>query len=392
MATYYRVDVEDPFFNPLVKINDYLSLSLTDSNNQEGPATLQVPLDYLDKPFGLGKPDLILAIMESTDGSPWRLHRNTKWFVEGVDIAFENKQWFLEIQATDALGSLLGRRTDPYYAASSSSGYVGQAQSQIAGTYADNMAKNVIRYNLGTLATDYTQLAGVIAIRQLPPALFTVDPDTSEGAVLGTKGIAWRNGLIGPCQELAAASFENGTYLSFDIVMDRGKLAFRTFPNQRGRDHSGSASKVITLTPQNGLSQARLSVSYKDEVNAVYCGGQGDGNARIVSPAQIDLARSTLSPWAYREAFVDARGGGTAAAAVLAEAQGALIAGRPVYQLTGTITETPTLRYGMDGEIFYGDKVLVSFMGKQFVCRLEQVSVTAVGGQPAVPTINLRSV
>lgn len=392
MATYYRVDVEDPYFNPLVKINDYLLLDLTDSNNQEGPATLQVPLDYLDKPFGLGKPDLILAIMESTDGSPWRLHRNTKWFVETVDIAFENKQWFLEIQATDALGSLLTRRTDPYYAASSSSGYAGQAQSQIAGTYADNMIKNVIRYNLGTGATDYTQLAGVIATRQLPPALFTVDPDTSEGAVLGTKGVAWRNGLIGPCQELAAASFQNGTYLSFDIVMDRGKLTFRTFPNLRGRDHSGNADKVITLTPQNGLSSARLSVSYKNEVNAVYAGGQGDGNARIVSPAVIDLARSTLSPWAYRETFLNTSNGGTTPAAVLAEAQGALIAGRPAYQLTGTITETPTLRYGMDGEIFFGDKVPVSFMGNQFICRLEQVSTRAVGGQPAVPTINLRSV
>lgn len=252
MTTYYRVDVEDPYFNPLEKINDYLLLDLTDSNNQEGPATLQLPLKYLDNPFSLGKPDLILAIMESTDGSPWRLHRNTKCFVEGVDIVFENKQWFLEIQATDALGSLLPRRTDPYYAASSSNGYPGQTQSQIAGTYADNMIKNVIRYNLGTLATDYTQAGAVITTRQLPPGLFVVDPDTNEAAVLGDKGIAWRNGLIGPCQELAASSFQNGTYLSFDIVMDRGKLTFRTFPNQRGRDHSGSASRLVTMTPENG--------------------------------------------------------------------------------------------------------------------------------------------
>jgi len=391
----YRLDVELPngFAPTPYKISDYYSLERAEAVNNAGTLTVELPIAYLNAPFAPDRPDLILCVMEKFGNYPWRLSRQTKWFVQSVEIRFDGTKFFLVVKAIDAIGLLL-RRTVPYYAPNTQTGFTGSSQSNIASTFADDMIKGIIRTNLGTLATDYTQTtpASLVPLRSLSSSLFSVDANVGLAPTVGAKAISWRNGLLAPCQEIASDAAQLGTYLAYDVVWTGATLTFRTFINQRGRLRNlVRSARPVNLSPENGLATASLLFDYTNEYNSIYCAGQGEGNERIIQQA-YDATRIGRSPFALREAFTDSRNGGTTAAAVLADAQTALRQGRPLQQFTATLSETPTFRYGVDGDAAFGDIVSANFVGYQFDVMLEQVATSVKAGQPAQHSVNLRSV
>lgn len=246
--------------------------------------------------------------------------------------------------------ALLARRIVAYAAGSSQASKTGAA---------DDVMKAIVRENLGADATDTS--------RDLSGLAFTVEADTSLGATV-TRAFAWQNVL----DTLGALSQESGVV--FDV---RPRLAgdaigfeFITRPEFLGVDRSEAGGAPTYFGPAFGnMEFARLEYEYRDEVTAVYAGGQGQESDRLITTA----TRSPRGPWGRREQFVDARSE-PGQDAVESRAAAALEAGRARLRFSGELKDTPQTRYGADWN--YGDKVVGSYRGQQFAGPVVSVRVS----------------
>ncbi len=134
---------------------------------------------------------------------------------------------------------------------------------------------------------------------------------------------------------------------------------FRTYTGQPGQDVS---DRVVFAQESGNLGNPFLEYDYSTEVNYVYAGGQGEGEARNVQQV-YDAARYGASHWNRSEGFADARNA-TTDAAVTAAGRALLEQGRPVRRFGGDPIDTQGTRFGVHWN--YGDKVRAVYCDEEF--------------------------
>jgi len=197
--------------------------------------------------------------------------------------------------------------------------------------------------------------------RNLAATYFTIDGDDGAGGTV-TKAFS-RQQVLSTVQALVDQSRNEGTWITFDTVYD-GSLpfTFKTFTNQRGNDLRES----ITLSVEaNTLNNPVLSFNYINEKTAAYVGGKGEGTARLVGTATSTSINDSV--WSRRE-VVSQNFQVTTEAGLNNEARELLNKNKGKITLTGQIAQTKGLKYGRDWN--YGDRVLATYLGYTFDCRI----------------------
>lgn len=371
----YELWVSSPTGERLALIEHWEALRLRRRVNAVGDLVVVVPADVV--PLSYFQVDGRLEVWR--DG---RLVTETTWLIQyiakrllgprvtslvGGKESFEAFQRILRSSAWQAsAGServievgavspvqLLSRRIVAYAAASS--------QAQKTGT-ADDLIKAVARENLGRSAAAGRDVS----------ALLTIEADRGAGYSL-SKGFAYRN-VLTVCQELAAASEENGTAVFFDVVAPTpSTLELRTYTGQRGEDHSPGAAQPVILSPEAGtLEEAERAFDYSQEVTYVLAGGQGLQSDRLTASATDD-ARAGRSPFGRREVFRDARHLNDTTL-IQAEADASLRRGQPARFFGGRVRSAPGQEYGVHWR--WGDTVGAAFEGEVLTARIDAVTMT----------------
>jgi hypothetical protein len=328
-------------------------------NNNIGLLELTLPHGAVDP--NVLRRDYIISVLRSLDGGQPTLLHDQNYLIRRVQFSSTGRERLVQITAVD-WNDLLRRRIIAYYA--------GSAQTTKTAA-ADNMMKALVREALGAGASDY---AGNTA-RALLASRFTVAPDLSLAPSLA-KGMAWREPLLDVLRDIADASATAGTWLGFDVVGGVGTPPqFRTYIGQRGVDRR---DQMPALSEETGtLTNPVLTYDWMDEKTAVYAGGRGEQEDRIIQTA-IDATRIGQSYWGRDEAFVYASSGETDAA-VLSEARAKLSAAAPRLRFEADFTDSQGVQYGRD--VGFGDQVYASAFGRTFSCRINTVDlqVSATG-------------
>lgn len=374
MPSTYQIILKNSNGTQLTTLQDFFDLTYARRVNDVGVLTIIVPASYSQYLAIDGQ----IEIYRKVDNGPFTLDMDTRWFIRRPSRKLTlGGQEYIQIYAEDA-NTLLKRRVVAYYAGSSQSTKTGNA---------DNLMKAIVRENMGSTASDYS---GSAAARQLSSSLFSIQADLSQGASV-TKSFAYRD-VLSVLQELANASIQAGSYLAFDVFsIAGGTFEFRTYSGQRGVDHRWpSGSNPVILDPQFGnLGDIDQTDDYSDARSFIYCGGQGEGTARIIQTA-TDATLAGLSPYGRFEAWQDARQS-ESSASVLAEAQAELWSRRAKKTFEGTILETPAVRYGVN--YGFGDIVTARYRGQQYDCRVDAVQITkASNTTPEQITTKIQSV
>lgn len=362
MTTRYEITIYDPSRRQLLaRLRDFTSLDYVLNENAAGGMTLTLPPVV---PFDFFVADTQLEIWRYPDGQHPVLEGGTQWFVQKATLNYGVEQGY-QIDAVDAM-ALLERRFVMYYAGSNQS----TATDNI-----DDIMKRVVRENFQPAGFPIT--GRVIApVGWSASGLVAVEADKGELPSI-TKGFAWRR-ISDLLTDLAAESLAAGTYVAYrfrQIDATSGVFSFRTYPGSFGADRravlgvGGSVVRGKILTPEsNTLIEAKIERDYSGMLTAVVAGGQGEGAGRILGGAVVDV----LTPWGYREQFIDKTDTG-----VIAElnnyAAGQLALARPKLRFSGRVNETPNNRYGVD----YGLGWLLTARVANVVsdCRVTQVHV-----------------
>ncbi len=197
-------------------------------------------------------------------------------------------------------------------------------------------------------------------------------------------------------QEIAQASYNNGTYLVFDTVCSvppgsgsAMAFEFRAYTGQRGVDHRfPSGNPPLLIGPDFGnLDDVEYEEDAENEITRAIVGGQGQGTGRTFT-RKDDATREGESPFALIESFKNATGE-SAAAGLANEADALLKAGLPRKTLTGRVVPTSGLIYGV--HYGWGDFVTLQVDGDSFDAHLNQVHVTRTRDEHEVVDIWGRS-
>lgn len=375
--TAYFLIGSDPLGQHLWLSRDYIRVEGAVAVNNVSAITLYLPgQNYSRDDFPI---DGVVELWRSPIGQQPTLFLERLWFIRERYKEIKGGQRVWKIVAYDLmyiLGDPGGQagRVIAYNAANAFTSKLDEA---------DNMCKAIVRENLGTLATDTD--------RDLS-AYLSVEADTSLAPIV-RKEFA-RRVVLAALQEIAQASFDDGTYLAFDIVcvtppsVGTMSFEFRTYTGQRGQDHRSSSGDPILLGPDFGnMDNIIDGVSHTTEHNYVYVLGDSVGDVVAVLPA-FDLARIGFSPFNRRE-YVQNADSTFDLEALQNEADAALKAGRPQHILSGTYLDTDQARFGEAWG--YGDYLTSQVDGESFDCRNEAIGFTITLGQGEELQIALRA-
>jgi hypothetical protein len=272
--------------------------------------------------------------------------------------------------------TVLDRRIIAYYASAT--------QTRKTTMAADDMIKEIASENISSTASDY----GGSAVRGLAAARFSIQDNMTQGAVI-SKEFAWRS-VLPAFQEIASTSYENGTYLAFDVVVAdhaTGALQLRTYTGQRGVDRRDpTGTRPILLSGDNGnLNDAVLTYDYTQEVTWAYAGGKGQENLRVVEEG-ADTQRASASPFNRIEVFVNAATSDDPAA-VEDEATAAVFLGQPLVYVSGEMVETLQCRRGIHFE--FGDIVTAEVRGIRNDYVIDGIDVLVSPDKPTTSKVSL---
>jgi len=223
--------------------------------------------------------------------------------------------------------------------------------------FADDMIKQIVIENLGTLA---------VAERKLPR--FTVQDKISQSVSIK------KGNVLDVCTEIADSATEQGIHTSFDVVrVDPGVFELRTYIGCRGVDHGSTSGDILRVGVAYGnLRNAEYEERFGDAYNAVTAGGTGEENNRLVA-REKDANRIALgSPYNRRELFVDCRNVETIDG-VKSEATTALLENRPKKTLSGELRNNQGMKWNRD--YHFGDILAVEAFGRFMDCHIESVHV-----------------
>lgn len=359
----FAIDVRSPDGQNRIAYLDGFGFSELDyviNRNAPGAATLRVPTRTF--PASAMREDVRLYIYRRGNlANSATLEGDTCFFVREITRDRDT----VTLMADSAL-SLLSRRIVNYTAGSS------QARKNLT---ADNMMREVLVENFGTSATG--------AGRAISGALFDI-PNAVTGSTYPTlrKSFAWDN-VLDLFQDIAAACAELGTYITFDIVQIQGAmLGFRSWPGSRGGDRRAKGASAFVLSVDNGtLTDATISLSWREAKNAVIVGGQGEGSDRVLSDV-ADADRVQESVFGRNEVFLQSSQQEYTAAELAKEGQSKLNELRPRLKITGKIAETSSFGYGRD----YGIDTLMTASVYGYIqdVRVESIHVTLSGGEESI--------
>lgn len=345
-------------------IDDFLRLEYARTVNDVGALTLDLSYDFKER-FGSDPlpVDAMLTIQRTPVGGAPGIDTDTVWFVRSTTkMVTPGGNRLLRVQALSAV-ELLARRVVAYS--------TGKAQAKNAtGELAGNLMKRIVTQQLLTAHAVYTS-------RTVLSAYLSVAGNLGDGAVTSKK-FAWRN-VLQTIQEIAKDSDQQGDAIYFDVVVTQPPLMeFRTFPTQRGVDHtSGSVQGVVTLSIDTGsLTSIEWGQDRMDEVTAALAG------VRKGAPVLRTSSRRLESPFNWRESFVDASmaAGSTASANSAADAE--LRRGRPKRHFAAEVLDVEGARYGLHWA--FGDAVQCSLDGEVLDAIVESIHVSVEGGKETI--------
>lgn len=336
---------------------DY-TLGLTASRvaNGRGWFSLALPRTF-DTTFI--RPDRMVQVWRAPQGG-----RLTLW------RAYFTRRWRYEIQGSQETLKILGPDTNDLLRRRVAVGFAGTAYANKT-DYADDMMKELVSQAISNTPPP-VPAAGTRAWASL-----SVAPDLGAGPILTRTfdfGRLMLSSGTGILPDLAAAAREAGNEIFFDIVPNVvGSTAitfqFRTYTGQPGMDVS---DRAVFDQQRGNLKDPFLEYDYSEEVNYVYAGGQGDGEARNIQQV-YDVARYGTSFWNRCEAFADARNESTNDG-VREKGRAALEAGRPLRRFGGIPVDTRGTRFGCDWD--FGDRVRARYRGEEFDAIIRAVTLS----------------
>lgn len=369
MSSEYQIWLKTPTGVPLAILDRFISLELIRSVNSTG--TLKLVLPWGAYPINYFADDTIFEVWRSVDGGlP---------YLEGETIFFQ--EYIAKKTSADGLRTLEIEALDPLFLIDQHIvAYNSNTPQTEKNGLADDVIKQIVKENLGNLATDAT--------RNIP--LLAVQGNLSQGPQM-SKSIAHRP-LDNVLKEIVQDAFIKGTYLAYDIVslvpVSSVSLEFRTYLNYRGMDRRWPTStKPLMLDPDLGqLTEVERAYDRRDLHNVIYAGGRGKETQRVVATA-IDSAAVSASPWARRETWIDARNTADPNA-VQAEANQELRAKRAKKTFSARMTDTASVKYGRDYR--FGDFITTVFDGETLDARVDAIRLSVQSGQETINAV-LRS-
>jgi hypothetical protein len=352
-VTSYELRITDPYGETIKTTDEFTALDYARKVNEIGELSLSIE-DKGEKAIYV--PENRIEVWRSK-GLSSRLDMNAVWFIYSVRNGKNlNGSNTFEIEAHDQIG-LLDRRIVPYNE--------GNPTTQKQGP-ADDVIKAIMRENFGALATDTD--------RDLS-AYLTIQGDSSTAPQV-TRFFAKEN-VYDIIKEIADTSYENGTFLAFDIIYNpnSGTFEFRTYFGQRGIDRSIllDARALIFGLEYGSLDSITLQSDRGDERNYIYAGAK-DVVGIVPPQTAIDIASIGLSPFHRKEFFQNASNSDDATELQL-EADAAL----EEHRFKRTFEAELTQEFAVEkyGEKFdFGDKVSVSFDGNVYTAFVNAISVS----------------
>ncbi len=295
--------------------------------------------------------DTRFEIHRFVDGTPLPVVGNTQFFLRAWTFA-EDRQgaqtWSIEAYTPEYW--LTGRIIDSY---ASTEGAVNPLTTKTGP--ADDLMKYWVEENIGTQAS-INRIVNLLVVEGAQALAQTT-----------SKACAWVN-LKTVLDDLAEDSTYLGTYLTYGIEYAAPFFFFKTWINQRGADRSSTGGKPYIVSKEMGsLAEPSMTFDYRDVATAVRGGGQGEGINRVTAYAE-DTRRSTNTPFAFRDRFLQSNS--TDSAAILADCQAELGKYHPRVHFEGKLQLAGDEVYGQT--VGYGDRVTAEYRGYAFDCRIDR--------------------
>lgn len=318
----YTVYLADKYGYNVAFFNDISDLKITLVTNNISTFALSLPItaiDYIEE-------NAFITVI-----------RKGKPIITGLIRAWDSFTDIIDVVGVD-FNHILDSRIIAYSAGSTEA-----AKSD----YADDVIKELVNENMGSSATTARQLTTYL----------TVEGDQSLAQTID-RAFAWRN-VLDVCQDLALESEIKGTRLYFgvDAIIGNGiELTFKTRINQWGSDRSleGSTPTVFGETFGN-LEGYVETYNYRAHYNAIYVGGQGLGDDRLVVEVD-DTTALARNPFARRERFAP-RTAELSSTALTGAGQRELKKYAYKNIFSGSLMDTPATQFNFNW--FWGDKVAV---------------------------------
>lgn len=363
--------IDDAAGNRILAPEDWIKLDYVRVENDVGTLVLTMPAQNYNR-ASFYKDGLIEVWRTPDVGSPY-LDTQTAWMIRRVRyLNNPPAQW--EITAYD-LNHLLKRRIVDYNP--------GNAFTEKLAA-ADDMGKQIVSENFGAGATDTTRSIA---------AYLSIQGNLTAAPVI-RKSISRQN-VLQVLQDIAATSYQNGTYLVFDVVCSNLPIGdgtslqfeFRSYIGQRGVDQTqvGGSAKFLFGPDFGNLTDAILDDDASNEVTRGISTGQGVDVIQAVARVD-DAARQAESPFALIEG-VRSASGALVAADLTTDAQAELRLGIPIKQLSGKLSSTSGFQYGIDWN--WGDLMTEQVNGSSTNVHIPAVHVTyeRQGGEVVEPTM-----
>jgi hypothetical protein len=345
-------------------INEFIYLDCTLAEMQVGALVLVVPgvgRDAAQIPIG-SRVAYYRAPVAGLGNGIYRLVGQTTWIVmRRQRLVNNNYEQLIRLTCLHP-NVLLSSRVIAYDEATA------EADKTAA---ADDMIKAYVRENFLT-ATD--------SARNLAAARFAVEADTGDAPSI-MKAASYRT-VLPTLQEIAAAAATAGTYTGFEMYSptETGAFTLRTYTGQRGTDRSSTGVNPLVLTLTRGsLNSVELDEDYTEMISAVYAGGSGKKDERIVSSPALDTSLIATFPYGRFEWFQSVSA--VDDTAVLDdEAARVLREKRPRVLFTGDVRDTEYATFGEEYD--WGDRVIGEYTDlrvaavSQYDCRVDPVRIT----------------
>lgn len=298
-----------------------------------------------------------IGVFRSVDNGLPRLVGNTYWIINRIKRQRKSRVKTLVLLAND-LNILFDRKIIPYAA-----GNAGSTKNKAA----DNMQKEIMRENY---------LSGTRSIA----SVFSVDTDSSK---CPSVSLAFDYAKVLPTlQAISNASYQSGTYLSFDIVPNSANsFTFFTFTNQRGQDrrYTATASPVIIYDDLN-IEDLEITDDYSQMATSIYARGQGESIATASDSSRVFSTIGAI------EKLVSA--GNATSSQIQTEANQGLKKYKPKKIFTGNFVPSESMQFERD--IFFGDYITAQVETEKIDVRITAFKLDWVKGEEDI-TLALRS-
>jgi hypothetical protein len=351
-VTTYEIRVTDPYGLVIRVVDEFTSIDYARKINEVGQLALTIEDNGSQNVF---LPENRVEVWRS-NGAVLRLDMDATWFIHSVKHRFDGSSVrYFDVEAHCPIG-LLERRFIPYNEGNPTT------EKQAPG---DDVMKAIMRENFGALAADVD--------RDLS-AYLTIQGDSSLAQQVTV--FCAKENIYDVIKDIADTSNERGTFLAFDVIYNpnAGTFEFRTYIGQRGVDRSvstGDGSSTVGVD-RGSLASASYFDSRIDEKNIVTAGAKD--LVGIVPPQTVeDVSSIGLSPFHRKEFFVNASSADDDIE-LLDEANAAFQENKYRATFEGELSQEYALNeYGE--KFAYGDKVTVSFDGREYTCMVDAINV-----------------